>query len=67
MSIDLSLIPSKDLADELIRRASSGIIIFTTIEEDEVYYNWIGGYYQALGLCAEMQNLIKEDQDKEKD
>ncbi len=64
MNIDLSLIPLKDLADEVIRRSDCGIIHVKTLEGRQVYFNWVGPYYEALGYCVEMQHLIKEAQDK---
>ena len=62
--MDLSLVPIKDLADELMRRADCGVIIFKTFEEEEVYINWIGDYYGALGMCVEMQNQIINEKDE---
>lgn len=62
MSIDLSLVPAKDLADEIMRRSECGVIIFTTLEANEVYVNWMGDYYKALGMCTEMQDYIINDE-----
>lgn len=61
MSLDLSLVPAKELADELMKRANCGVVIFTTLEAKDIYINWIGDYYMALGMCTEMQDHIIND------
>lgn len=61
---DLSLIPAIELADELMRRASCGIVMLTTIEQVDVYVNWVGPYHEALGMTVDMADHIKEDRDE---
>lgn len=63
--MDLSLIPLKDLSDEIIKRSDCGIIFIKTIDGKQIYANWVGPYYEALGYCAEMNNIISADKNVE--
>lgn len=59
---DLSLIPINELADELVKRGSVGIVFIADMGPDKLaYVNWVGDYYTALGLCSEMEEKIKGD------
>lgn len=59
--MDLSLIPVNELADEIIRRGKTGIVMVSGLENKEVYINWVGEYYAALGFCVDMQRFIIEE------
>lgn len=61
---DLSLVPLKELADEVMKRSSCGIILVTSIEHSGVYWNWCGGYHQALGHTVDMADLIKKENNR---
>lgn len=65
MSTDLSLVPAVELADELMRRCATGIVMVDTVEQTQVYVNWAGDYYRALGFCQDMQRTIMEDSNGE--
>ncbi len=62
---DLSLISLKELGDEIIKRSDCGIIHVKTLEGKEIFFNWVGDYYEALGHCVDMQDLIKKDKDND--
>ncbi len=61
--MDLSLISIEDLSEELMNRSSCGIIHLKSLKEDEIYFNWVGPHYEALGHCTNMQNIISREKD----
>ena len=65
--MDLSLVPLKDLADEIIRRSACGIIHVKTIDEKQIYWNWCGPYYEALGYCSEISRMIQDCKNEEEE
>jgi hypothetical protein len=59
--MDLSLIPMKDLLDEVVRRSETAIIFLHKADGDtdeNQYWNWCGDHFMALGFCQEMANKI---------
>lgn len=56
--VDLSLVPVEDLADELIKRGSVAVVGVIDVEPKLTYWNWVGDYYSALGLCADISHTI---------
>lgn len=61
--VDLSLVPLTELCDEVCNRASSAIVMVIMPNDPENmfgYHNWKGDYYKALGICSEMEELIKD-------
>ena len=62
---DLSLVPLKDLCDEAIKRCTCGVIHLHIKDPDAGYVNWSGDYYQALGLCEDMKDRIRDWDEEE--
>jgi hypothetical protein len=63
MNPDLSLVLTRDLIDELVRRFDhGGICLMKTLGEDQHLYcrHWFGNRHTALGLMADCQSRIIE-------
>lgn len=56
--MDLSLVPVNELADEIVKRGKTAIVVVAGLEGKEQYLNWVGEYHSALGLCVDMQRFI---------
>ena len=61
MGIDISLVPLNELVDEVINRGDTAVVMVIEKENHQLYFNWVGDYYRALGVCSELENRIKED------
>lgn len=59
--MDLELVPTEDLVDELIKRSECGSVILLrkmTPEEQDVDRYWWGNPYTAMGLLQNLCHLI---------
>ena len=61
--VDLWLVSLEDLVDEVCKRGSVAIVVVVDVERKMNYWNWVGDYYTALGLCSDLSHTIMKSRD----